>query len=437
MTPISRLSTNHTPRQLRAIPAGISAVVRILAIVVLMASPCAFAQSLTTLYSFGSQPHDGADPMSGIVFDKAGNIFGSAAIDGSQHGDGTVFELVRPDHPDGSWNRVAVHEFHGTPDGSLPESLPVLTASGKLFGTTWSGGVMNLGTVFASIPPATADGSWTTKILYSFGSFRGDGLNPNNGMISAHGSLFGVTSGGGIGRRGTVFMLTPPAAPSGSWTEKVLYSFNALPDAAFPSSPLTIDANGNLFGTALQGGANNLGAIYEISPPAASGGAWTETVIYSFNGTDGTLPIGRLVIDASGALYGTTDGGGSKEEGTVFKLTRPATTGAPWTESILFNFSGGIDGGNPSAGVTLDNEGHVFGPASTGGAGGPDFGGVIFVLSPPAVEGDEWTENILHHFGGPDGFSPVAPVVLRKDAIYGTTMLGGDFGKGTIFRLKR
>jgi uncharacterized repeat protein (TIGR03803 family) len=416
---------------------GRSAIVRMVAIAVLMASPFTFAQTLTTLYSFGAQQHDGADPMSGIVFDKAGNIYGSAAISGSQNGDGTVFKLVRPTGDDDSWNEVTVHRFRGTPDGSEPESLPVLTASGKLFGTTYIGGANNMGTVFASTPPSTAGSSWTTKTLYSFGGFTGDGLNPNHGLIAAQGGFCGVTSNGGARRRGTVFLLTPPAIATGTWTETILYSFKPLGDAAFPSSPLTMDKNGNLYGTTLQGGVNNLGAVYEISPPAVAGGAWTETVIYSFNGTDGTLPIGRLVLDASGALYGTADGGGAKEEGTVFKLTPPATAGAPWTETILFNFSGGSDGGNPSAGVTLDNNGRIFGPASSGGDGGPDFGGVIFVLNPPAVEGGEWTETILHHFGGPDGFSPVAPIVLRQDGIYGTTMLGGDFGKGTIFVIAR
>jgi uncharacterized repeat protein (TIGR03803 family) len=432
-----RLLTDSIPGLARAIPAGGSRTVRILAVAILIASPYTFSQTLTTLYSFGAQEHDGADPMSGIVFDKAGNIYGSAAISGSQNGDGTLFKLARPHEEGDSWNESTVHRFRGIPDGSEPESLPVLTPSGKLFGTTYGGGANGMGTVFVSTPPSAASSFWTTKTLYSFGAFKGDGLNPNHGMIAAHGGFCGVASNGGATRRGSVFLLTPPATPKGAWTETILYSFTPLPDAAFPSSPLTIDKDGNLYGTALQGGANNLGAIYEISPPAVAGGAWTETVLYSFNGIDGTLPIGRLVLDASGALYGTTDGGGAKEEGTVFKLTRPATAGAPWTETILFNFSGGSEGGNPSAGVTLDKNGRIFGPASSGGDGGPDFGGVIFVLDPPAVEGDEWKETVLHHFGGPDGFSPVAPVVLRQDGIYGTTMLGGDFGKGTIFVLTR
>lgn len=432
-----RLLTNYVLEPLRAILASRSATVRLLAVAVLMGSPCAFAQTLTTLYSFGANVHDGADPLPGIVFDKAGNIYGSASIGGSQNGDGMIFELVRPTEQDGSWDQVVIRRFRGRPDGSSPQGIPVLTASGKIFGTTYAGGANNMGTVFSSLPPATAGGPWTTRTLYSFGGFTGDGLNPNHGLIAGFGGFAGVTSNGGARRRGTVFLLSPPATSTGTWTETILYSFKPVPDAAFPSSDLVMDKNGNLYGTALQGGANNLGAIYEISPPAVAGGAWTETVIYSFNGTDGTLPIGRLVLDASGALYGTTAGGGAEFEGTVFKLTPPATAGAPWTESILFNFSGSSDGGNPEGGVTLDKNGRIFGSASSGGDGGPDFGGVIFVLDPPAVEGGEWTETILHHFGGPDGFSPAAPVVLRQDGIYGTTTLGGDFGKGTIFVLTR
>src|SRR6185295_13357259 len=108
--------------------------------------------------------------------------------------------------------------------------------------------------------------------------------------------------------------------PGGDWTETILYSFRTVPDAAFPSSELTLDADGNLYGNALQGGVNNLGAVFRLGPPVVPRGRWTESVIYSFNGTDGTLPIGRLIFDDEGALYGTTSGGGAREGGTVFRL---------------------------------------------------------------------------------------------------------------------
>jgi uncharacterized repeat protein (TIGR03803 family) len=414
-----------------------SAAVRALAVTVLFGSTWTFAQTLTTIYNMGADPNDGADPERGIIFDKAGNIYGMDSIGGFSRNEGTIFKLVRPAQSGGQWEETILHQFTGAPDGNTPEGRLVLTSTGKLVGTTSRGGAHDMGTAFVAFPTESGDDSAGGKIVYSFGSFLGDGINPNAGLLAAPGKFFGVTIGGGTKNRGTVYQLTPSADGSAPWTETVLYSFRPAGDAAFPAGELLMDKSGNLYGVTTQGGAHNLGAIYELSPPAVPGGSWTETVIHSFNGTDGTLPSGRLVFDADGALVGTTDGGGSQREGTVFKLAPPANPGDPWIETVLINFSGGREGGNPETGVVIDNAGRIFGAASSGGAGGPDFGGVIFRLDPPAVQGAEWKETVLHHFGGPDGFRPVAPPVLRDDGIYGTTMLGGDFGTGTIFVITR
>src|SRR5262249_38329291 len=132
--------------------------------------------------------------------------------------------------------------------------------------------------------------------------------------------------------------------------------------------------------------------------------------------------------------YGTTDGGGSLEEGTVFQLTPPSQAGDPWTESVLFTFSAGREGGNPVAGVVLDSDGSLFGTASTGG-NGPMSGGVAFRLDPPANVGDPWTETVLHSFGGDDGFRSLSRFVKRNNTFYGTTSAGGAHGVGTVFAL--
>jgi uncharacterized repeat protein (TIGR03803 family) len=271
-------------------------------------------------------------------------------------------------------------------------------------------------------------------VIYSFGSFTGDGTLPNAGLLPAHPGLYGVTSAGGAHQRGTAFQLLPPDSSGGAWTETILYNFNAGSDAAFPSGDLIADESGNLYGTTLQGGANNLGAVYQLTPPSTSGGRWTETVIFSFSGSDGTLPSGKLQFDVQGSLYGTTDGGGSRLEGTVFRLDPPSQAGSAWTESVLFNFSGGRDGGNPVAGVAIDQQGRLWGTASTGG-NGPLSGGVVFRLDPPTRQGDPWTETVLHSFGGPDGFRSLARLVRRDGAFYGTTSAGGLNGVGTVFVL--
>jgi uncharacterized repeat protein (TIGR03803 family) len=405
----------------------------ILATVVILACICASGQTLTTLYNFGTQSGDGADPSAGVVFDKAGNLYGAASIGGVGGTNGILYALSPPESIGDPWTKRTLYAFRGTPDAAIPECRVKVSTNGKLFGTTWGGGKNNLGTVFVASRPSSPGAPWIEKVLYNFGSFSADGQNPNAGLLPGNGVFYGVTFGGGADGRGTVFQLTPPTGPSGQWTVTILYSFAATIDAAFPSSELVMDNSGNLYGTTTLGGSNNDGAVYELAPPDVAGQPWTETVIHSFNGTDGTLPAGRLVFDSKGALYGTTDGGGTAGEGTVFKLTPPSRAGDPWTESVLYSFSGGKDGSNPTAGVVIANTGKLYGTAQHGGNGFPKFGGVIFELDPPAIVDGPWIETVLHSFNGDDGFAPASPLVLRNGSLYGTTSQGGFFGTGTVF----
>ena len=411
-----------------------SAAARVLAVTILFGCASASAQTFATLYNFGSVSGDGADPQAGVVLSKSGNLYGTTSVGGIAGANGILFQLSPPVVAGDPWTETILHRFRGTPDGKIPECLVLVTPRDYIFGTTWGGGANDLGTAFESFPPTAPGAHWRERPIYSFGK-PGDGANPNAGLLADKGKLYGVTFGGGADGKGTVFQLTPPSDPRGAWSETVLHSFAASGDAAFPSGDLVIDKKGNLYGVTTLGGVNNLGAVYELSPPAAKGDVWTEAVIFSFSGTDGTLPSGRLLIDASGRLYGTTDGGGSFQEGTVFQLTPPDISNNPWTEAVLWSFSGGRDGGNPQAGVVMNNGG-LYGTTSTGGSGRPFVsGGVVFVLHPPAIPGDSWTEDVLHSFGGPDGFRPTAPLVLSKDVIYGSTSEGGLFGTGTVFAL--
>jgi uncharacterized repeat protein (TIGR03803 family) len=139
--------------------------------------------------------------------------------------------------------------------------------------------------------------------------------------------------------------LTPPLSPSGAWTEAVLYNFTGGSDGANPQAPVT-SPGGVLYGTTAGGGASEAGTVFSLSPPASAGGSWTETVIHSFIGSDGTTPEGGLAIH-SGVIYGTTNGGGASGLGTVFSLTPPASFGGSWTEAVLHSFGGGHDGSSP------------------------------------------------------------------------------------------
>ena len=213
-------------------------------------------------------------------------------------------------------------------------------------------------------------GTWTEKVLYNFGGT--DGAQPAAGLIfDAAGNLYGTTAFGGTSDKGTVFELTP--AGGGTWTEKVLFNFNGT-GGANPQAGLIFDAAGNLYGTTFDGGAYNLGTLFELTP--AGGGSWTEKVLHSFgNGTDGSGPWAGLIFDAAGNLYGTTRYGGSYGGGTVFRFSAQS-------EALLYSFSG-ADGKNPIAGLVLDAAGNLYGTTELGGAS--NQGTVFEITNTPAV----------------------------------------------------
>ena len=216
-----------------------------------------------------------------------------------------------------------------------------------------------------------------------------------------------------------------------------------------------IDAPGNLYGTSANGGACGRGSVFEVSPPASSGGSWTEKVLYSFryicNGktsNDGATPLAGVVINSSGDLLGTTYGGGNPYEGTVFKLSPPAAGHSTWTEKVIYNFTGGGDGGDPVASLTLKN-GNVYGTTEYGANTACFYGisgcGTIFELSPPTASGGSWTETTLYGFTvSNDGANPASSVVFDKQGNLYTSAsdganvacaYGGTQGCGTIIRL--
>jgi hypothetical protein len=192
------------------------------------------------------------------------------------------------------------------------------------------------------------------------------------------------------------------------------------------------------------------GIVYELSPPVQKGGDWTETVLYNFQGnTDGQLPIGDLVFDKQGNLYGATQYGGGfgscnapfdQHCGTVFELSPPKTKGSKWTEKVLYGFKGGTDGANPNGGLVFDTNGGIYGTTEIGGdlqgECQPNGCGAVFTLAPPATKGGAWTNKMLHRFNGQDGAAPLAGVVFGGNgSLYGTDSAGGKTGWGAVFEL--
>ena len=249
----------------------------------------------------------------------------------------------------------------------------------------------------------------TEKVLYSFGI--GDGAYPRGNLINVDGILYGTTELGGANGKGTVFAVLK------NGTQFVLHSFKGGSDGNLPDAGLT-NLQGTLYGTTAYGGSNRCegagcGTVYKIT---TSG---TETVLYSFGGSDGAHPHAGLTnLDGTLVFYGTTHGGGTSDNGTVFGIT---TSGF---EKVLYNFGGGSDGANPSADLTIVDS-LMYGTTTGGGAHG---NGTVFAVL------KDGTEFVLHSFAGkPDGSSPYASLTNVDGTLYGTTLLGGEKGFGTVF----
>jgi uncharacterized repeat protein (TIGR03803 family) len=319
-----------------------------------------------------------------------------------------------------------LHRFKG-PDGSMPQAGLIFDASGNIYGTTSTGGAHGMGTVFQLAP--NPDGSWTERVLHSFNGL--DGWYPFRGSLNfdGAGNLYGTTSLGGPHENdsGVVFKLTANA--DGSWTESVLHAFTGGGgDGAGPIGGLTFDGAGNLYGTA-GGGVNASGVVFKLTANAS--GSWTESILYTFTGGhDGGGPEAALIFDSAGNLYGTATIGGLGFGGVVFRLT-PQPDGS-WTETVLHNFFAGAGGSVPRGGLVYDQTGNLYGTTAAGGTQG--FG-IVFKLV-ANVDGT-WTERVLHSFtGSVDGSEPYAGLVFDTAGnLYGTTTAGGSANLGVVFKM--
>jgi uncharacterized repeat protein (TIGR03803 family) len=267
-----------------------------------------------------------------------------------------------------------------------------------------------------------------------------------------------------------IIVLALVSFASAEWKEKVLYSFQGLPDGSLPAGGVVFDKMGNLYGATTEGGSNSClgigqcGTVYQLAPPAKKGDPWTETVLYIFRGknhNDGSLPAGGVIIDEAGNLYGTTAYGGAGTCillggnvgcGTVYELSPPAQKGGPWTEIVLYSFPTAKQGYLPNGDLVFDSAGNLYGATQFGGGHGTtcnslyQYCGAVFELSPPKTKGGKWTEKVLYSFkGGKDGANPNGGLVFdSKGALFGTTPYGGGstncktiyfVGCGTVFRL--
>jgi uncharacterized repeat protein (TIGR03803 family) len=383
--------------------------------------------TLTTLVTFNDPSNDanGRFPDGSLIADANGDLFGTTS-EGGANGQGTVFEIAKTATGYASTQTVLV--AFNVANGFRPEAGLIADATGDLFGTTIGGGPNDGGTVFEIVKTPTGYAS-TQTVLVSFNN--PDGSTPGSGSLiaDANGDLFGTTDVGGNG--GTVFEIakTPTGYAS---TPTTLVSFNGA-NGANPEANLIADANGDLFGTTFQGGGFEDGTVFEIAKTGA-GYASTPTTLFVFDGAHGAGPFGGLIADANGDLFGTTADGGADNFnfGAVFEIAKTAS-GYASTPTILLTFNS-FNGQTPGGSLIADANGDLFGTTSRGGSGGD---GTVFEIQKTAA-GYASTPIELASFNGTNGAVPEAGLIADANGdLFGTTDGGSPDGHdiGTVFEI--
>lgn len=379
----------------------------------MVAAPAAHAQTFNGIYSF-NQNAVGAQPNAGVTLDRNGNIYGTAYLYGL--GYGTVYKLT---DRNGVWMPTILYEFQGGNDGANPASRVIFGPDGALYGTTSMGGgggceSHGCGTVFRLAPPPSACKAalcpWTETVLYRFTN-GADGAIPEYGdlIFDSAGSLYGTTSGSSVSF-GSVYKLTKSG---GTWTETTLWTFSGGSDGFFPLGGVVFDQAGNLYGTMDTG-------VFKLSP---SGDGWTETVIHSFDGlNEGFGAEAGVVFDAAGNLYSSTSIEGPDSQGSIFQMT---LSDGSWNLGIIHD-GGALVGTN----LSFDATGNLYGARISGR--GDD--GEAFKMS--LVDGS-WTYTLLHAFtGGDQGDTPYEGMVMDANGnLWGTTSGGGAHNYGMVYEI--
>jgi uncharacterized repeat protein (TIGR03803 family) len=411
------------PRSSRAM---VPAVAIFAALALVTGAAWAIPSETTVIFSFAEDT--GEYPSTELVMDGAGNLYGTA-VTGGDFGSGTVYQLS----PSGdTWTQTVLHHFTSGADGGQPYGGVTLDAEGNVYGSAVVGGTGlacegGCGVVYKL---TDVGGVWTQTVLHNFTGGT-DGQGPGGPVtLDAQGNVYGMTPIAGEFGAGTIYQLKP--APGGGWKFRVIHAFTGGDDGGNGSAGrLLFDDAGNLFGVATVGGAFGKGVAFEMTPQNG-GRTWAYQTIYAFKGRpDAGFPYGGLARDERGNLYGTTYYDGQYNLGAVYQLS--PRSGGVWKERVLYSFRGGLDGSNSISNLVFDADGNLFGTTSEGGALGCGCG-AIFKLSP--MGHGQWTESIEHAFtNSPDGSYPYAGLV--GDGLgnfFGATVHGGEDGDGSIYQ---
>jgi len=400
--------------------------------------------TVDTLFAFAANTQSGnatgANPTAGLTADAQGNLYGTATYGGA-NSTGAVYELVKGAN---GYTQQTLFSFAansanssiGNATGANPTAGLTADAQGNLYGTTVNGGANNAGAVYALVKGGNG---YSQQTLFSFSGGTGSsatGANPYAGLIAdAQGNLYGTTRLGGANGTGAVYELVK--GPNG-YSQQTLFSFaaNSTGNAtgANPYAGLTTDAQGNLYGTTGNGGANGTGAVYEL---VKGSNGYSQQTLFSFaantgaGNATGAYPYAGLTADAQGNLYGTTNQGGTNDTGAVYELVKGANG---YTQQTLFSFAAGrggnATGASPSAGLIADAQGNLYGTTRLGGANGD---GAVYELVKGA---NGYSQQTLFSFAASTGANPTAGLTADAQGnLYGTATYGGASDTGAVFRV--
>ena len=397
----------------------LGSVCAIVAFALVLGNNVAARSAVDVVYNF-TGGLGGGNAATGLIFDASGDAYGTSVTGGASDC-GTIFKLAPTSH--GDWSETVLHSFDCFAGGKNPHG-GVTLHGGNLYGTTVAGG---------SSEPCTGDGCGEIFELSPNGftvlyAFRGgaDGFGPGGAVVfDRHGNLYGTTPDGGGHASGTLYEL---AHTGKRWTKTTIHRFTGKGDGGAGSlGALLLDSSGDLFGVTEIGGLFAAGTAYRVSPKP--GGAWKFDVLYAFKGRpDAGSPYGGLIADRDGNLYGTTYYGGANGLGAIFELRPTSRDG--WNERVVYSFKGGKDGALPTSTLAAGADGSLYATTSGGGIPGCDCGTIV------KLDATTRRESVVHAFAStPDGAYPYYGLTANaQGALFGTTVAGGTHGQGAVFR---
>jgi uncharacterized repeat protein (TIGR03803 family) len=377
-----------------------------------------------TLYRFQGGAL-GSRPQGGLAADADGNLYGTALYEGKCTGCGVVYKLTKPAPGNNKWTYTVLHAFQPGADEIAP-AAPLTIKGNTVYGTA-AGGCANQICSYGGVFRLTKSGSgWTYKLLHRFN--KAQGSTPLGGvLLASDGTLYGTAFGGGTGKAGVLYKITPGGIFS------VIHNFTRSSPGGgpckdcgnFPGGPqgeLILGKDGAIYGTTARGGKYDLGTVFRVTAAGA------HSVLYSFLGShqlggshDGAQPEGRLALGQDGTIYGATSIGGKSPTGYGTAWSLSPKGGGKWAYTQIRIFDGAVN--TPHSGVVIDALGNLYGAGENGGT---YSGGGLFRLSPPKT-GSAWTLTVLRNFNPLDanGASPAAGLMLSGSTLYGLNAKGG------------